>query len=180
MKNHTSTSRNPWLFVPTLYFFEGLPYVIINTVSVILYKRMGVDNASIAFWTSWLYLPWVIKMLWAPTVEMSATKRSWIVSMQLAMGLSLFVAAYSINTPHFFLLSLLAFAAGAFISATNDIATDGFYMLALTEKEQAFFVGLRSAFYRLAMIFGSGLLVYLAGLMEVSTGDVPVSWMLVL
>lgn len=175
-----SSSRNPWLFVPTLYFAEGLPYVIINTVSVILYKRMGVDNASIAFWTSWLYLPWVIKMFWAPTVEMSATKRSWIVSMQLAMGLSLFFAAYSINTPHFFVLSLLAFAAGAFISATNDIATDGFYMLALSEKEQAFFVGLRSGFYRLAMIFGSGLLVYLAGLMEVSTGNVPISWMAVM
>ncbi|MEK6725149.1 MAG: MFS transporter [Deltaproteobacteria bacterium] len=175
-----SSSRNPWLFVPTLYFFEGLPYVFINTVSVILYKRMGVDNASIAFWTSWLYLPWVIKMFWAPTVEMSATKRSWIVSMQLATGLSFFVAAYSINTPHFFLLSLLAFVAGAFISATNDIATDGFYMLALTEKEQAFFVGLRSGFYRLAMIFGSGFLVYFAGLMEVSTGNVPKSWMMVM
>lgn len=175
-----SSSRNPWFFVPTLYFFEGLPYVLINTVSVILYKRMGVDNASIAFWTSWLYLPWVIKMFWAPAVEMSATKRSWIVSMQLAMGLSLFFAAYSINTPHFFMLSLLAFAAGAFISATNDIATDGFYMLALSEKEQAFFVGLRSGFYRFAMIFGSGLLVYLAGLMEVSTGNVPLSWMAVM
>jgi len=175
-----SSSRNPWLFVPTLYFFEGLPYVLINTVSVIMYKRMGVDNASIAFWTSWLYLPWVIKMFWSPAVEMSATKRSWIVSMQLAMGLSLFFAAYSINTPHFFMLSLLAFAAGAFISATNDIATDGFYMLALSEKEQAFFVGLRSGFYRFAMIFGSGLLVYLAGLMEVSTGNVPLSWMAVM
>src|SRR3972149_3865192 len=180
MRNYSSITRNPWTFVPTLYFFEGLPYVLINTVSVILYKRMGVDNASIAFWTSWLYLPWVIKMFWAPAVEMSATKRSWIVSMQLAMGLSLFFAAYSINTPHFFMLSLLAFAAGAFISATNDIATDGFYMLALSEKEQAFFVGLRSGFYRFAMIFGSGLRVYLAGLMDVSTGNVPVSWMAVM
>lgn len=175
-----STSRNPWTFVPTLYFFEGLPYVIINTVSVILYKRMGVDNASIAFWTSWLYLPWVIKMFWAPTVEMTATKRNWILSMQLALGLSLFIAAYSLNTPHFFMLSLLAFVASAFISATYDISTDGFYMLALTEKEQALFAGLRTTFYRLAMIFGSGFLVYLAGRMESATGNVPVSWMLIL
>lgn len=141
---------------------------------------MGVDNTSIAFWTSWLYLPWVIKMFWAPAVEMNATKRSWIMSMQLAMGVSLFFAAYSINTPNFFMFTLIAFVAGAFISATNDIATDGFYMLALSEKEQAFFVGLRSGFYRLAMIFGSGLLVYLAGLMEVSTGNIPFSWMLVM
>src|SRR3972149_4573579 len=106
MRNYSSITRNPLLCVPTLYFFEGLPYVLINTVSVIMYKRMGVDNASIAFWTSWLYLPWVIKMFWSPAVEMSATKRSWIVSMQLAMGLSLFFAAYSINTPHFFMRSL--------------------------------------------------------------------------
>jgi len=180
MRNYSSITRNPWTFVPTLYFFEGLPYVLINTVSVILYKRMGVDNASIAFWTSWLYLPWVIKMFWAPTVEMSATKRRWIVSMHMAMGLSLFVAAYSLTTASFFQLSLLAFVAAAFISATYDIAADGFYMLALTERDQALFVGLRSGFYRLAMIFGSGLLVYLAGRMESATGNVPLSWTLIL
>lgn len=173
-------SGNPWTFVPSLYFAEGLPYVIINTVSVILYKRMSVDNAAIAFWTSWLYLPWVFKMFWAPVVEMSATKRSWILSMQLAMGLSFFVAAYSLTTVHFFVLSLIALAAGAFISATYDIAADGFYMLALTEKDQALFAGLRTSFYRLAMIFGSGLLVYLAGRVEAATGNVPVSWMLIL
>lgn len=175
-----STSRNPWYFVPTLYFFEGLPYVLINTVSVILYKRMGLDNSDIAFWTSWLYLPWVIKMFWAPTVEVIGSKRSWILSMQLAMGLSLLVAGYSLNTEHFFLLSMLAFVAAAFISATYDIATDGLYMLALTEKQQAFFVGLRSGFYRLAMIFGSGLLVYLAGRGEVATGNIPATWMFIL
>lgn len=175
-----STSRNPWYFVPTLYFFEGLPYVLINTVSVILYKRMGLDNTDIAFWTSWLYLPWVIKMFWAPTVEVIGSKRNWILSMQLAMGLSLLVAGYSLNTEHFFLLSMLAFVAAAFISATYDIATDGLYMLALTEKQQAFFVGLRSGFYRFAMIFGSGLLVYLAGRGEVATGNIPATWMFIL
>lgn len=175
-----STSRNPWAFIPTLYFFEGLPYVLINTVSVILYKRMGVDNVSIAFWTSWLYLPWVIKMFWAPTVDMSATKRSWILAMHTAMGLSLFIAAFSLTTSHFFLLSILAFAAAAFVSATYDIATDGFYMLALSEKDQALFVGIRSSFYRIAMIFGSGLLVFIAGWMEVTTGNIPLSWTIIL
>src|SRR3990172_9080360 len=180
MRNYSSITRNPWTFVPTLYFFEGLPYVLINTVSVILYKRMGVDNASIAFWTSWLYLPVVKKMFWAPSVEMAAKKRSLILFMQLAMGLSLLFAAYSLTTVNFFLLSMLAFAAGAFISATYDMATDGFYMLALTEKDQALFAGLRTSFYRLAMIFGSGVLVYLAGRIEVSTGNIPVSWMLTL
>lgn len=175
-----SESRSPWSFIPTLYFGEGLPYILINTVSVILYKKMGIDNARIAFWTSWLYLPWVIKLFWAPIVDLYATKRQWIVFTQLFMGLSLFLVAFALNTQGFFFLSLAAFVLGAFVSATYDIATDGFYMLALTPKDQAFFVGLRSGFYRVAMIFGSGFLVYLAGRIETATGNIPGSWTAVL
>jgi len=173
-------SRSPWSFVPTLYFGEGLPYVLVNTVSVVLYKKMGVDNASIAFWTSWLYLPWVIKMFWGPVVDTFSTKRAWVLSTQLAMGFALFFVAAVLNTEGYFLPSLAAFVAAAFISATYDIACDGFYMLALSEKDQAFFVGLRSGFYRLAMIFGSGLLVYLAGRIETATNNIPGSWVAVL
>jgi PAT family beta-lactamase induction signal transducer AmpG len=169
--------RNPWLFVPTLYFGEGLPYVLINTVSVILYKKMGVDNAEIAFWTSWLYLPWVIKMFWAPVLDLTWTKRTWVLASQGAMALVIGFIAYAVNRPDFFFLSLGAFMFGAFISATYDTSTDGYYMLALAEKEQAFFTGLRSGFYRLAMIFGSGLLVYLAGSVETATGSIRASWM---
>jgi len=175
-----SRYRNSWSFLPTLYFAEGLPYVLINTVSVILYKRMGMDNASIAFWTSWLYFPWVIKMFWGPFVDVYSTKRKWILSTQAAMSFCMFIVAFSLRTEHFFFLSLAAFCAGAFISATYDIATDGFYMLALTEKEQAFFVGLRSGFYRLAMIFGTGYLVYVAGSLEASSGDIAGSWSMVM
>ena len=173
-------ARNAWTFIPTLYFAEGLPYVLINTVSVILFKRMGIDNASIAFWTSWLYLPWVIKMFWGPMVDIRSTKRNWILGTQLAMGVALLLVAYALNTKGFFVLSLFAFVLGAFVSATCDIATDGFYMLALSGKDQALFVGLRSAFYRLAMIFGSGFLVYLAGRLETATGNIPFSWTIVL
>jgi PAT family beta-lactamase induction signal transducer AmpG len=169
-------SRNPWVFLPTLYFAEGLPYVLINTVSVILYKRLGIDNAHIAFWTSWLYLPWVIKMFWGPFVDVYSTKRTWILTTQAAMSLCMFVIAFSLRTESFFFLSLAGFCAAAFISATYDIATDGFYMLALTETEQALFVGLRAAFYRLAMIFGSGFLVYLAGMLESSSNNIIWSW----
>jgi MFS transporter, PAT family, beta-lactamase induction signal transducer AmpG len=169
-------SRSPWSFLPTLYFAEGLPYVLINTVSVILYKRMGIDNAHIAFWTSWLYLPWVIKMFWGPFVDVYSTKRRWILSTQVAMSLCMFAIAFSLRTQSFFALSLAAFFAGAFVSATYDIATDGFYMLALSEKDQALFVGLRAGFYRLAMIFGSGFLVYVAGMLETATFDIAWSW----
>jgi len=176
MRKQHVASRNPWVFVPTLYFAEGLPYIIINTVSVILYKKMGIDNASIAFWTSWLYLPWVVKMFWGPIVDIYATKRKWILSTQFAMAICLFSAAYALNTEGYFFLSLLAFAAGAFISATHDISADGFYMLALSKDDQALFVGIRATFYRLAMIFGSGLLVYMAGSIEAATGSISLSW----
>lgn len=172
------TIRSPWTFVPTLYFAEGLPYVIINTVSVALYKRMDVDNARIAFWTSWLYLPWVIKMFWSPMVDLVSTKRNWIISTQVAMALCLFIVASSLMGGSFFVVSLAAFCAAAFVSATHDIATDGFYMLALTKSEQALFVGIRTTFYRLAMIFGSGALVYLAGILEESGRRVADAWMI--
>jgi PAT family beta-lactamase induction signal transducer AmpG len=180
MTAERKTARNPWLFVPSLYFGEGLPYILVNTVSVIVYKKMGVDNASIAFWTSWLYLPWVIKMFWGPLVDTTSTKRTWVLATQAAMAACMLVVAWSLSSASFFALSLAAFVIAAFISATYDIATDGYYMLALPEKEQAYFVGLRSGFYRLAMIFGSGLLVYLAGRVEAATGNIPLSWTLVM
>lgn len=176
MRRQHVASRNPWVFVPSLYFAEGLPYIIINTVSVILYKKMGIDNARIAFWTSWLYLPWVVKMFWGPIVDIYSTKRKWILSTQFAMAICLFSAAYLLNTEGYFFLSLSAFAVGAFVSATHDIATDGFYMLALSKEDQALFAGIRATFYRLAMIFGSGLLVYTAGRIEATTGSIPLSW----
>lgn len=176
MNRKQASSRSPWAFVPTLYFAEGMPYIIINTVSVILYKKMGIDNASIAFWTSWLYLPWVVKMFWGPIVDIYSTKRKWILFAQFAMAVCLFSAAYALNREGFFFLSLSAFVIGAFISATHDIAVDGFYMLALSMEDQALFSGIRATFYRLAMIFGSGLLVYAAGRIEAVTGSIPLSW----
>lgn len=180
MGRQSASFRNSWLFVPTLYFAEGLPYIIINTVSVILYKKMGIDNARIAFWTSWLYLPWVVKMFWGPLVDIYSTKRRWILSTQFAMALCLFSAAYLLNTEGYFFLSLSAFVVGAFVSATHDIAADGFYMLSLSKEDQALFAGIRATFYRLAMIFGSGLLVYTAGRIEATTGSIPLSWTVVI
>jgi PAT family beta-lactamase induction signal transducer AmpG len=171
--------RTPWVFVPTLYFAEGVPYVIVNTVSVIFYKRMNISNELIGL-TSILYLPWVIKMLWGPMVDMYSTKRAWIVSTQLMMFGALTLLAIGVHLPAFFVTTLLFFVLAAFISATHDIAADGFYMLALDNKQQALFVGVRSTFYRLAMIFGSGLLVVLAGKLEERTADMPLSWSLVI
>jgi len=168
--------RSPWLFVPSTYFAEGLPYIIINSVSVILYKNMGVSNAEMAFWTSWLYLPWVIKMLWGPMVDMYGTRRSWVVWTQLIMSACLGASALSLAGQHFFAVSLISFAVGAFVSATHDIATDGFYMLALTKEDQAFFVGIRSMFYRFAMIFGTGFLVFRAGKMQEAGLTAAASW----
>jgi PAT family beta-lactamase induction signal transducer AmpG len=145
-------------------------------VSVVLYKNLGVSNAAIAFYTSWLYLPWVIKPLWSPVVDLLKTRRLWIWAMQLLLGAGLAGVALTIPAPHFFQLTLAFFWLLAFSSATHDIAADGFYMLALTEHDQAFFSGIRSTFYRVAMIGGQGGLVILAGTIHARTGSFAPAW----
>lgn len=174
MKNLKIKKRNPWTWVPTLYYAEGVPYIIVMTVSVIMYKRLGISNTDIALYTSWLYLPWVIKPLWSPIVDIFKTKRYWIILMQFLIGAGLAGVALTIPVSNFFQYTLAFLWLLAFSSATHDIAADGFYMLGLTEKQQAYFVGIRSTFYRLAMITGQGLLVILAGYFESTTGLPPV------
>jgi len=167
--------RNPWLYVPSLYFTEGLPYILVNTVSVIMYKKMGLSNEFIGL-TSILYLPWVIKMFWSPVVDVYKTKRTWITASQLMLCFLFVCIACAVPASLFVPLSRAALTAAAFASATNDIATDGYYMLALDKVQQAFFLGVRSTCYRLAMIFGSGLLVVLAGFIENRSGSIALSW----
>jgi MFS transporter, PAT family, beta-lactamase induction signal transducer AmpG len=166
-----STRRNPWKWIPTLYFAEGLPYVFVMTVSVIMYKRLDISNTQIALYTSWLYLPWVIKPLWSPVVEILKTKRYWIILMQLVVGAALAGIAFTLPADKFFQYTIAFFWLLAFSSATHDIAADGFYMLGLTKHEQAFFVGIRNTFYRFAMLAGQGPLVILAGQMEKIPGQ---------
>ena len=172
MENMQKNYRNPWAWVPTLYFAEGIPYVVVMTVSVIMYKRLGISNADIAFYTSWLYLPWVIKPLWSPFVDMFSKKRLWVVSLQFVIGLGLASVAFTLPASSFFQWSIAMFWLMAFASATHDIAADGFYMLSLAQHEQATFSGVRSTFYRVAMLTGQGLLVVLAGTIE-TTSSLP-------
>lgn len=166
----------PWSWIPTLYFAEGIPYVAVMTVSVLMYKRLGLSNTDIALYTSWLNVPWIIKPFWSPFVDLLKTKRWWIVVMQLLIGAGLAGVALTIPTPFFFQATLVVFWLIAFSSATHDIAADGFYMLGLNPHEQAFFVGIRSTFYRIAMISGQGLLVMLAGFLEIHTRNIPLAW----
>ena len=160
----------------TLYFAQGLPYVAVMTISVIMYKRLGISNTDIALYTSWLYLPWVIKPFWSPFVDLLKTKRWWVVTMQMLVGAGLAGVAFTLPTDFFFQASLAVFWLVAFSSATHDIAADGYYMLALEPHEQAFFVGIRSTFYRISTIAGQGILVMIAGALETSTGKIPMSW----
>lgn len=169
-----SKYRNPWSWVPSLYFAEGIPYVVVMTVSVILYKRLGLSNTEIALYTSWLYLPWVIKPLWSPFIDIFKTKRWWIVIMQLIIGAGLAGVAFTIPSDSFVQYTLAFFWLLAFSSATHDIAADGFYMIGLSEHDQTFFVGIRSTFYRVAMIIGQGVLIIVAGYFETTTGLQPV------
>jgi PAT family beta-lactamase induction signal transducer AmpG len=170
--------NNPWYWVPPLYLTEGIPYVLIITVSVIMYKKLGIDNSDIGLYTSFLYLPWVIKPLWSPLVDLYGTKRKWFLAMQLVLSFAFLCIGLSVPTDQFFVLTLAFFWLASFASATNDIASDGFYLLALKEEQQSFFIGLRSTFYRVAMVTGQGLFVIVAGYLEVKYGDNTKAWSL--
>ena len=176
---NTNKQRNPWSWIPTLYFAEGLPYVAVMTISLVLYKQLGLSNAEITFYTSWLYLPWVIKPLWSPFIDVVKTKRWWITAMQLLIGAAFGGVAFTIPSSFWLQGSLFFFWVMAFSSATHDIAADGFYMLGLDQHQQAWFVGIRSTFYRLATIFGQGILVMIAGnLQVVFRNNIRYSWSL--
>ena len=172
--------RSPWLWVPTLYFVEGLPYFIVNTISLIIFKDLGMDNGTLALLTSLISLPWTVKPLWSPFVDIIRSKRWWIVIMQALMAASValiaFVIPRSAAVSGTFTLALVFFVIAAFASATHDISADGFYMLALDDRRQSAFVGIRNTFYRIAMVFGQGVLVVLAGVLEKRLGGAPAAW----
>lgn len=172
-------TASPWAWIPSLYFGQGLPYVTVMVLSVVFYKNLGVPNTAIALYTSWLYLPWVIKPLWSPVVDLLGTKRSWVYLLQGVVGAAFALLALTVPGSSFFRYTLAMFWLIAFASATHDIAADGFYLLALSEQRQAAFVGLRSAFYRAAMIAGQGGLVLMAGKLAERTGDPRRAWMAV-
>lgn len=184
------SNKSPWWWVPTLYFAEGVPYFVVNNISVIMFTRMGMPKGEMALYTSLLYLPWVIKPLWSPFVDIIKTKRWWIIATQILMSISFALLALSLPHPSaeliessvvsisIFSISLILFWITALASATHDIAADGFYMLALNQHEQSLFVGIRSTFYRLSSLFGQGVLVVVAGLLETRLGDIPIAWKL--
>ncbi len=179
-----SYKKSPWKWVPTLYFAQGLPYVAVMTIAVVMYKNLGMSNSDIAFYTGWLYLPWVIKPLWSPFVDLIKTKRFWIIAMQFLVAAGFAGVAFFIPTTFYIKATLAFFWLLAFSSATHDIAADGFYMLGLTSGDQSFFVGIRNTCYRLATIFGQGVLVMLAGLLSEGKiitsvkGNIPLAWSL--
>ncbi len=165
----------PYAWVPTLYFAEALPYMAVMTLSVIMYTNMGLSNTELALYTSWLYLPWVIKPLWSPLVDALRTSRWWILSMQLLIGASLAGVALTLPTAMWLRATLAFFWLMAFSSATHDIAADGYYIQALNAEDQAFYVGFRSTFYRVGSIFCQGALVMLAGWLQ-QRHDIAMSW----
>ncbi|MBN7817071.1 MFS transporter [Algoriphagus pacificus] len=168
--------KNPWIWIPSLYLTEGIPYIVIIVVSVIMYKKLGVSNTDIGLYTSLLYLPWVIKPIWSPVVDLIGSKRKWFLSMQFILSIVFFGVGLTTSGSNFFFLTLAFFWMGAFASATNDIASDGMYLIALKPEQQSFFVGLRGTFYRIGMITGQGLIVIVAGYLETTLGDNTKAW----
>ncbi|WP_367769223.1 MFS transporter [Flavobacterium sp. WC2421] len=169
-------NNRPWYWIPILNFASGLPYAIIISVSVIMYKNLGISNEDIGIYTSLLYLPWVIKPLWSPFIDLYSTKRKWFLAMQLLISIAFLIVGLSIPMNHFFLISLAVFWVAAFASASNDVASDGFYLLALEKDQQSFFLGIRSTFYRLSMLTGNGLIVIIGGYLEQEYGDKQKAW----
>jgi PAT family beta-lactamase induction signal transducer AmpG len=188
MNMTNSKNISPWLWIPTLYFVEGIPYFLVNNVSVLMFAKLGVPNGQMALFTSLLYLPWTLKFLWSPFVDIIRTKRWWIVTMQVIMAAAFLILALTLPRPSaeqiasgttpmsMFTFTLILFIIAAFASATHDIAADGFYMLAQSQSSQAAFVGVRSTFYRLANVFGNGVIVAVAGFLESHYGNIPMAW----
>ena len=168
--------NKPWFWIPLLNFASGLPYAVIISVSVIMYKNLGISNEDIGVYTSLLYLPWVIKPLWSPFIELNGTKRKWFLSMQLLISIAFLLVGFTIPANGFFMMTLAIFWVAAFASASNDIASDGFYLLVLPKEQQSFFLGIRSTFYRLSMLAGNGLIVLFAGYLEHKYGDNTKAW----
>ena len=160
-------NRSPWAWIPTLYFAEGLPNVIVMTVAVTMYMQLGLSDTEIGLYTGWLALPWVVKPLWSPFIDVIRTKRWWVLAMQILLGASLAGVAFTLNAPWWFQGTLFCFFLMAFASATHDVAADGFYMIQLDQHDQAWFVGIRNTFYRLAVIFGTSGIIGLAGVLQV-------------
>lgn len=167
---------NVWRWIPTLYYGQGIPYAVVIFLSVVMYKNMGVSNTDIAFYTSWLYLPFVIKPLWAPLVDLLGSKRGWVWAMEFAIAVLFASVALTLSAPLYFQMSLALFWLLSFSGATHDIASDGFYMLGLQQHEQAAYVGIRSTFFRLANVTAQGGLVYLAGKLTEASGDAKAAW----
>ena len=167
---------NAWLWIPTLYFASGLPYHAITSISDIMYKDMGINNTAIALYTSILLIPWTIKPLWSPFVEILGTRRNWTLYSQIALAICFGAVAATVPSDNFLLLTLIAFMAGAFVSATHDIALDGFYILALSQEKQSFFSGIRNTFYRIATVFSSGILVMFANWLGKLSGSDTIAW----
>lgn len=178
MSTH-ATHRHPWWWIPTLYFAEGLPYMAVMTISTVMYKCLGIGNTEIAFYTAWLYLPWVIKPFWSPFVDIIRSKRWWVLAMQWAIAIAMASIAFALPASGFFQATLALFWLMAFASATHDIAADGFYMLALTEHQQTLFVGIRSLFYRISMVVGQGVLVVVAAFVSDAWAQPKAGWIVV-
>lgn len=166
---------SPWTWIPSLYFAEGLPYAAVMILSCVMYTRMGISNSEMTFWTGLMGWPWVIKPLWSPFVDIFRQKRWWIFTMQFFLGIGLASIAFVLPTSFFFQATIAIFVLLAFGSATHDIAADGFYMLALNEHDRALYVGIRSTFYRVSMVFVQGVLIIFAGWLE-QRGAIAISW----
>jgi PAT family beta-lactamase induction signal transducer AmpG len=168
--------RGPWWWVPSLYFAEAVPLVVVTFLATVMFKRLEISNTEITLIAGWLYLPWVIKPLWSMVVEGSSTRRRWTLATEVLIAASLGGLAVAVGVASPLATTVVILAVVAFLSATHDVAADGFYLAALDDRQQAFFVGIRSTAYRIANVVCRGMVVVLAGMLETATGEVRAAW----
>lgn len=183
---NNTKKKSPISWVPTAYFAMGLPFVVLNMVTVLMFKGLEVDDKLITFWTSLILLPWTLKPLWSPFLELFRTKKFFVIVTQLITGVTFGLVAFALNLSHFFSISIALLAIVAFSGATHDIACDGVYMSELSNEDQAKFIGWQGAFYNIAKILATGGLVYLAGYFIELNADAglltanKMAWMIIL
>lgn len=160
---NTQSSKNPVTWVPSAYFAMGLPFIVLNMVTVLMFDGLGVEMSMITLWTSLIILPYTLKPLWSPFLELWKTKKFWVVFTQFLSGVVFILVAFSLHLPSFFAVSIALLAIIGFSGATHDIACDGVYMSALTPEKQSAYIGWQGAFYNIAKIAVQGGLVFFVG-----------------
>ena len=178
-ENKSKKGLNPLLWIPTVYFAMGLPFWAVNATSGIMFKNMGISDTDIAFWTTIIILPWTLKPLWSPILEIYKTRKFFVLTTQLFTGICFALIALALPLSNYFTYSIALLGLIALSGSTHDIATDGVYINELSSEQQSRWIGWQGAFFNVAKVVSLSVFVFIAGALEESMG-LTKAWMVVM